>query len=46
MSAHAGDMGLDHDDDGDEGTDLASRHDREQKKMKEDIKKQEEEREE
>ena len=44
MSAHAGDMGLDHDDDGDEGTDLASRHDREQKKMKEDIKKQEEER--
>ena len=44
MSAHAGDMGLDHDDDGDEGTDLASRHDREQKKMKENIKKQEEER--
>jgi hypothetical protein len=43
MSAHAGDMGLHGEDDDEEGeNNLSGKHDREQKKLQDDIKKQEE----
>ena len=46
MNEHLSDMGLDHNDEGDDdgSGSMANRHDREQKKMNDDIKKKEEER--